>query len=113
MDEVTLATVATGSGGVLADRETRTRCPQCGLRLFPDVSANHCHECGMHHDKDRPHDADSLLYQFRFWSRYGRYPTHVDAMAHCPDDTKAAVRLELSERGIDPTEPTTKSWSEL
>lgn len=65
-----------------------------------------CPECGINHRPEHPHEPDSLLYQFRFWQAFGRYPTPGDAIKHCPDDVRAAALLWMSERGIDPDEPT-------
>ena len=42
-----------------------------------------CAECLTKHSPDTPHDKDSLFYQCTFYTKYGRWPTWADAVAHC------------------------------
>lgn len=69
------------------------------FRLLPP-SPNACQECARIHGADEPHDANSLYYQMHFKLATGRDPTWADAMAHCPEWTKAAWVAELKARGI-------------
>lgn len=59
-----------------------------------------CLECAAIHHPNDPHNAQSLFYQYRFYSIYGRWPTWDDALSHCPDKIKEIWRRELSALGI-------------
>ena len=69
------------------------------FRLLPPVPGT-CPECAVKHVPDLPHNRDSLYYQYKFYSRQGRWPTWGDAMAHCTEKMKALWRSELSARGV-------------
>lgn len=66
------------------------------------VPAGTCEECGRQHEATSPHDALSLRYQYRFYSRHNRFPTWTDALAHCPPHIRDAWLNELAARGIFP-----------
>lgn len=66
------------------------------LRIKPGT----CPECGVKHDPEQPHKQQSLAYQYKFYDQHGRWPTWVDALAHCPDDIKDFWCKALAERGI-------------
>ena len=61
-----------------------------------------CQECATEHDPAWPHNRDSLYYQMRFYQRNKRFPTWVDAMAHCCETMKIAWKKELAARGVPP-----------
>lgn len=63
--------------------------------------AGACPECGTKHDAAQPHNASSLHYQYTFYARHHRWPTWVDALAHCDEQTRAAWKAELIHRGVD------------
>jgi len=58
-----------------------------------------CQDCAVDHDPTEPHNATSLYYQYKFYGAYGRWPTWVDAMAHCDAKTRTAWTAELKTRG--------------
>jgi hypothetical protein len=66
-----------------------------------------CPDCGVDHDPREPHDAQSLLYLYRWRSheaqagREERWPSWRDAMTHCTPEMQAAWIEELTTRGID------------
>ncbi len=59
-----------------------------------------CPECATVHEPELPHNAQSIYYQYTFYGREGRWPTWVDAMAHCPEQVKVFWTKELAARGI-------------
>lgn len=73
-----------------------------GMMMLPaQPREGQCPECGIFHDPDQPHNRDSMLYQYRFYDEHGRWPTWVDAMAHCKDDVKALWVDALKAQGVD------------
>ncbi len=66
-----------------------------------------CPECAVGHEPSMPHNRDSLHYQYKFRQdeeragREARWPTWLDAMAHCNDTMKAAWREQLESRGVN------------
>lgn len=54
-----------------------------------------CQQCGCPHERDWPHDRDSLRYQFTFQQTHQRPPTWSDAMAHCSRSVRLAWRQKL------------------
>ena len=60
-----------------------------------------CPECAVEHPADQPHNQQSLAYQYKFYDQHGRWPTWIDAMAHCTDEVKAFWIAELCSRGVD------------
>ncbi len=69
------------------------------FRLLPPKEGV-CQECGVDHPGDIPHMQNSLLYQYYFFNKNGRWPTWEDAMAHCDDDMKLAWCEALANRGV-------------
>lgn len=63
----------------------------------------YCKVCGTHHFEYAPHDATSITYQLNFRARNGRNPTWMDAMAHCPPDTRDVTLKVLEAYNIDPS----------
>ena len=62
--------------------------------------AGTCRECATAHDPRQPHNQQSLYYQYRFYSKHGRWPTWRDAMAHCTEEIKTLWIDALEERGV-------------
>jgi len=60
-----------------------------------------CPECAVKHEPYMPHNRDSLMYQYVFYGKNGRWPTWADAMSHCPDEIKEEWTRALAERGIE------------
>ena len=67
-----------------------------------------CQECAAVHHHSLPHNKYSLYYAMKFFNDYGREPTWGDAMAHCSDEVKEAVR-ELIRNKYDTTDQQEKS----
>jgi hypothetical protein len=107
-----------------------TDCPQCkavimltrtSAKMAPFSAwtvlpaAQGCEECGRDHEPQLPHDRESLVYQYRFRSREAqagreeRWPTWLDAMAHCTPEIRQLWAEELATYGItvEPTTPDT------
>lgn len=55
----------------------------------------------MNHQAEMPHNLQSLAYQYNFYDRHGRWPKWADAMAHCPEEVKAAWIQELKKKGVE------------
>jgi hypothetical protein len=72
-----------------------------GVRLLGATPPGTCPECAIKHDPDMPHNFQSLVYQYKYYDRHGRWPTWADAMAHCLPETKALWCEALKERGIE------------
>lgn len=57
----------------------------------------------MKHKVCAPHDSDSVYYQYTFFARHKRMPTHSDAVAHCSPGMqqvwKKLMRQILRDRG--------------
>lgn len=58
-----------------------------------------CKECARGHEPDEAHDAQSLVYQYTFFARGGRWPTWRDAVAHCDPVVRGAWIEKLREHG--------------
>lgn len=56
-----------------------------------------CKQCAARHAADQPHERDSLYYQVKFYRRFRRFPTWEDAMNHCSEEVKAAIRRQVAE----------------
>lgn len=69
-----------------------------GFHLLP-VPPGKCPTCAVAHDPALPHNAQSLFYQYRFYSQRGRWPTWKDALEHCDADMKALWEAELRKAG--------------
>lgn len=74
-----------------------------GFNMLEKAPAGTCPECAKRHDSESPHDRNSLCYQYKFYDRYGRWPTWSDAMEHCSDEIKTLWIEELARMGIDIT----------
>lgn len=62
-----------------------------------------CQACARDHDPEQPHDAQALYYQYWFYKQSGgRWPTWVDAVAHCEPDVQAAWEEKLREMNAWP-----------
>lgn len=60
------------------------------------VKEGECPECGGAHAEEEPHNRDNLHYQYLFYGRHGRWPTWLDAMAHCTPETIATWKQHLT-----------------
>lgn len=60
-----------------------------------------CQQCAVDHDPQIPHDRQSLTYQYSFYAQHGRWPTWVDAMAHCPEEVKREWLSALRAAGVE------------
>lgn len=59
-----------------------------------------CQECAVDHSPEEPHNQQSLCYQYHFYQRHERWPTWLDAMAHCAPETQEHWKRELVRLGI-------------
>lgn len=66
-----------------------------------DTSNGECSQCGILHEPDAPHDAQSLYYQYAFYAEHDRWPSWNDAMAHCAPEVQEAWTAALREHGVD------------
>ena len=57
-------------------------------------------ECGIVHEPELPHDPMKLQYQYYFYAEHDRWPTWVDALAHCSDEMYEAWREGLAQHGV-------------
>lgn len=69
------------------------------FQVLNNVREGHCPECAALHESYEPHNRDSLFYQFKFYQEHGRWPTWIDAMAHCSDEIKEFWIRELKALG--------------
>jgi len=66
-----------------------------------------CPACAVGHPPEMPHNQQSLHYQYWFRNqearagREERWPTWVDAMAHCPEPVRETWTTALRELGVD------------
>lgn len=71
-------------------------------RMLPvDTSNGECSQCGVLHEPDAPHNRDTTAYQYTFYAEHDRWPTWVDAMAHCAPEVQSAWAEKLREHGVD------------
>lgn len=59
-----------------------------------------CAECATDHPPEYPHNQQSLYYQYMFYEKHGRWPTWVDALAHCTPEVRAMWVEELAKHGV-------------
>jgi hypothetical protein len=59
-----------------------------------------CPECAVKHAPEMPHDQTSMFWQYSFMEKQGRWPTWVDALAHCQPEMRQRWVKALAERGI-------------
>lgn len=71
-----------------------------GMMMAP-ARPGTCTECAVAHDPDMPHNKDSLYYKYKFFDQHGRWPSWMDAMAHCSEEVKAFWQQALKEKGVD------------
>lgn len=69
-------------------------------KLVPGVPEGTCPECAVKHDPAQPHNKQSLAYQYKFYDANGRWPTWLDAMAHCSTEVQQAWKTELAKFGV-------------
>ena len=74
-----------------------------GFQLLPAPPGT-CPTCATKHEPEMPHDAQSLFYQYRFYSQRGRWPTWKDAIKHSPQEIREHFETELRSMG-EWTEP--------
>ena len=72
-----------------------------GLMMPSGVPKGTCEMCAVAHDPGMPHNRDSLCYQYKFYDLHGRFPTWMDAMAHCTEEMQQMWIQALKERGVD------------
>lgn len=72
-----------------------------GMVMIGKVPEGTCPECAVKHDPSQPHNRDSLVYQYKFYDKHGRWPTWRDAMAHCSEEVKQLWTEALEERGVN------------
>jgi hypothetical protein len=65
-----------------------------GFMMLPGPPGT-CEWCHVEHDRDQPHNQQSLPYQMRFHAINGRWPTWTDAMAHCSPEVQSFWREKL------------------
>ena len=65
-----------------------------------DTSNGQCPECGRKHEPEWPHNQQSLAYQYHFRAQHNRWPTWLDAMAHCTPDMQTRWKEALREKGV-------------
>lgn len=71
-----------------------------GFALLPPKPGT-CATCATKHAAELPHNQQSLFYQYNFYGQTGRWPTWVDAMAHCSEPMKAEWIKALRVRGVE------------
>jgi len=69
--------------------------------LLTKTPSGLCPECATEHDPQGPHNKLSLIYQYNFYDKHGRWPTWNDAMAHCSDEIRKSWKQWLIDNGID------------
>lgn len=74
-----------------------------GFHLLPPPPGV-CQECGVDHEPEWPHNAQSLYYQYAFFASHQRWPTWADAMAHCDEQMRQEWVRELAKHGVGEAE---------
>lgn len=69
-------------------------------KLLPPPPGS-CPDCAVKHDPSHPHNAQSMHYQYSFYLAHQRFPTWIDAMAHCDETMKNHWTKALTEKGVD------------
>lgn len=72
-------------------------------RLLPPPPDT-CQVCATEHAPEKPHNQQSLYYQYAFYDEHGRWPTWADAMRHCPPRTRDLWISQLAQHGVEVTE---------
>lgn len=70
------------------------------MTLLPPA-ADKCQTCATAHEPTLPHNAQSLYYQMQFQMKHKRWPTWIDAMAHCTSFIRKHWTAELKGMGVD------------
>jgi len=68
------------------------------MLLFP-AAPDACPICNIKHEPNKPHDATSMYYLYRFYGIRGRWPTWADAVAHCSQEMREGWEQALREHG--------------
>lgn len=66
-------------------------------QLMQQLAYPECQECGVQHDPELPHHAQTIRYQMTIFRKYGRPPTYADSVAHCDRDTRETFSHYLKE----------------
>lgn len=69
------------------------------MQLLPAKEGT-CEECAVDHEKIHPHNAQSLFYKYKFYNEHGKWPTWLDAMAHCDENIQNYWKAALNKRGV-------------
>ena len=64
------------------------------------LTPGQCAECATVHEPELPHNQQSLFWKYSFREQHGRWPTWVDAMAHCSPEMRADWIEGLAEEGV-------------
>ena len=64
-----------------------------------------CPVCATAHDKQEPHDLNSLYYQNQFFKAHKRFPTWADALSQCSREIKATWAEKLRKAGVEVSFP--------
>lgn len=72
-----------------------------GMTMLGKTPEGTCPICAVKHDPEQPHNRDSLCYQYKFYDENGRWPTWIDAMAHCSEELQEFWKQTLTEKGVD------------
>ena len=71
-----------------------------GMMMIGRTPPGTCPMCAVKHDPQMPHNKDSMTYQYKFYDLNGRWPTWVDAMAHCTPEIRELWLEALKQRGV-------------
>jgi hypothetical protein len=74
--------------------------PHLGAFVLLPPKPGVCPECAVDHAPETPHNAQSMVYQYDFYGKNGRWPTWGDALAHCSPETREIWGRELRKKGI-------------
>ena len=64
-----------------------------GILLPP--TPDKCQSCAVVHHPAQAHNAQSMFYQYWFYNQHGRWPTWVEAIAHCTPELRAQWERQL------------------
>lgn len=71
---------------------------QVGAFILMPCKPGVCQLCAVDHQPEEAHNAQSMFYQYRFYGKYGRWPTWADAIAHCDPKVQAVWKEGLQKR---------------
>jgi len=83
----------------VSSNTTTTKSEGAGMYMLSPPQG-HCQVCATKHDPRMPHNKQSMYYSVLFQNTYGRYPTWLDAMAHCSKEMQDAWKAELEKHGV-------------